>query len=105
MKILITGSSGLIGSSLVRSLKISGNIILSLSRKPGTDSFKWDPATGEIDIPHNINIDAVIHLAGENIARARWSKKQKGRILVRLRHGFRRIQGYRINTETEDKAK
>jgi len=81
MNILITGSSGLIGSSLVRSLKISGNTVLSLSRKPGRDGFKWDPARGEIDLPYNVNIDAVVHLAGENIARARWSKRQKVSIL------------------------
>lgn len=81
MKILITGSSGLIGTSLLRSLKTSGNTILSLSRTPGTDGFKWDPAKGEIDLPDNVNVDAVIHLAGENIARARWSKAQKELIL------------------------
>ncbi|MFC1870148.1 TIGR01777 family oxidoreductase [Chloroflexota bacterium] len=81
MRILITGSSGLIGTSLLRSLKTSGNTILSLSRKPGTDGFKWDPAKGEIDLPDNVNVDAVIHLAGENIARARWSKAQKELIL------------------------
>jgi len=81
VKILITGSSGLIGTSLLRSLKTSGNTILSLSRTPGTDGFKWDPAKGEIDLPDNVNVDAVIHLAGENIARARWSKAQKELIL------------------------
>ncbi|MFC1956634.1 TIGR01777 family oxidoreductase [Chloroflexota bacterium] len=81
MKILITGSSGLIGTSLLRSLKTSGNTILSLSRTPGTDGFKWDPAKGEIDLSDNVNVDAVMHFAGENIARARWSKAQKELIL------------------------
>ena len=73
MKILITGASGLIGTSLVKSLRISGNTVLSLSRTPETGSFRWDPARGEIELPNNVNINAVIHLAGENIARARWS--------------------------------
>jgi len=81
MNILITGASGLIGTSLVWYLKPSGNTVLSLSRTPETDGFKWDPAKGEIELPNNVNIDAVIHLAGENIARARWSKKQKESIL------------------------
>jgi uncharacterized protein (TIGR01777 family) len=81
MNILITGASGLIGTSLFHFLKISGNTVLSLSRTPETDSFKWDPGMGDIELPHNVNLDAVIHLAGENIARARWSKNQKGRIL------------------------
>ncbi|MFC1893886.1 TIGR01777 family oxidoreductase [Chloroflexota bacterium] len=94
MNILITGSSGLIGSSLVRSLKISGNTILSLSREPGKDGFKWDPARGEIDLPYDVNIDVVIHLAGENIARARWSKKQKELILDS------RVKGTRLLVDT-----
>jgi uncharacterized protein (TIGR01777 family) len=89
VKILITGSSGLIGTSLLRSLKTSGNTILSLSRTPGTDGFKWDPAKGEIDLPDNVNVDAVIHLAGENIARARWSKVQKELILESRLKGTR----------------
>jgi uncharacterized protein (TIGR01777 family) len=94
MNILISGSSGLIGTSLVRSLKISGNTVLSLSRTPETYGFKWDPARGEIELPHNVNIDAVIHLAGENIARARWSKQQKESILNS------RVNGTRLLVDT-----
>ncbi|HEY92626.1 MAG TPA: TIGR01777 family protein [Dehalococcoidia bacterium] len=81
MNILITGSSGLIGTSLVRSFKLSENTVLSLSRKPETGGFRWNPTRGEIELPRNVNVDAVIHLAGENIARARWSKRQKESIL------------------------
>jgi len=94
MNILISGSSGLIGTSLVRALKISGNTVLSLSRTPETEGFKWDLDRGEIELPHNVNIDAVIHLAGENIARARWSKKQKESILNS------RIKGTRLLVDT-----
>ena len=81
MKILITGASGLVGTSIARVLELSGNTILSLSRKPKTGGFKWDPDRGEIELPNNINIDVVIHLAGENISQARWSTKQKEAIL------------------------
>ena len=81
MKILITGGSGLIGTSIVRFLELSGNTVLSLSRTPEADGFKWDPDRGEIELPNNINIDAVIRLAGENISQARWSTKQKEAIL------------------------
>jgi uncharacterized protein (TIGR01777 family) len=97
MNMLITGSSGLIGTSLVRSLKTSGNTVLSLSRTPETDGFKWDPSKGEIELPNNININAVIHLAGENIARARWSKNQKGRILDSRVKGTRLLVDAIIN--------
>lgn len=80
MNILITGSSGLIGSALVRSLEMTGNTLVSLSRTPVRYGYKWDPAKGEINLPYNVTIDAVIHLAGENIAKVRWSKKQKALI-------------------------
>jgi len=94
MKILITGSSGLIGSSLVQSLEVSGNSVLTVSRKPEKSSFLWCPSKGEIEIPRNMSIDAVIHLAGENIARARWSTKQKEKILAS------RINGTRLLVDT-----
>ena len=94
MKILITGASGLIGTSLVRSLKLSGHTVLSLSRTPGTDGFKWNPDQREIELPTNVNIDAVIHLAGENISRSRWTKKQKEFIIGS------RIKGTRLLVNT-----
>jgi len=104
MNMLITGPSGLIGTSLVRSLKISGNTIFSLSRTPETDGFKWDPVRGEIDLPNNVNIDAVIHLAGENIARARWSKKQKESIFNSRIKGTRLLVDSIINLKPLPRA-
>ena len=104
MKILITGASGLIGTSMVRSLKLSGNTVSSLSRTPKTDGFKWDPSRGEIELPHNINIDAVIHLAGENIGRVRWSKKQKESILDSRIKGTRLLVNTIINLQSPPKT-
>jgi uncharacterized protein (TIGR01777 family) len=89
VNILVTGASGLIGTAVARALKLSGNTVLSLSRTPETDGFKWNPARGKIELPNNVNIDTVIHLAGENIARARWSKKQKEAILQSRSKGTR----------------
>lgn len=77
MNILITGSRGLIGSAVARSREMRGNTLVPLSRTPARGGFTWDPARGKISLPHNLTIDAVIHLAGENIARVRWSEKQK----------------------------
>jgi uncharacterized protein (TIGR01777 family) len=104
MNILITGASGLIGTSLVRSLKLSGNTVLSLSRTPEMDGFKWDPARGEIEVPNNVNIDAIIHLAGENIARARWSKNQKEAILQSRVKGTRLLVDAMIRLQSPPRA-
>jgi uncharacterized protein (TIGR01777 family) len=104
MNILVTGASGLIGTSVARTLKLSGNTVLSLSRTPETDGFKWDPARGEIELPNNVNIDAVIHLAGENIARARWSKKQKEAILQSRSKGTRLLVNTIIRLKSPPKT-
>ena len=48
---------------------------------PGPDAFRWDPAQGELDPAALAGVDAVVHLAGESIAGARWSPAQRRRIL------------------------
>lgn len=83
MNILITGSSGLIGSSLVPLLLAEGHRVVRLVRSPvqaGQAAFYWDPDAGEIDQAALQGLDAVIHLAGENIARGRWTRTRKARI-------------------------
>jgi uncharacterized protein (TIGR01777 family) len=80
VNILITGSTGLIGSALVQSLRASGYEPIPLSRNPLMEGPYWNPETGEIQLPQQINIDAVIHLSGENIARGRWSSRKKALI-------------------------
>jgi len=64
----------------MRSLKAARHTVLSLSSTPRTGSFAWDPLVGEVNLPHELRIDAVIHLAGANIAEARWSKERKALI-------------------------
>jgi uncharacterized protein (TIGR01777 family) len=83
MKILVSGSTGLVGSALVPLLTTSGHTVVRLTRgskskDPGTVS--WDPEHGQIDARDFEGFDAVIHLAGENIASRRWSANQKIRI-------------------------
>jgi len=83
MRILITGSSGLIGSHLIPFLKDQGNSIVRLVRnKKFTDSTSifWNPATEELDVTEIENFQVIIHLAGENISSRRWSKNQKQKI-------------------------
>src|SRR5215471_8237749 len=82
MRILVTGASGLIGSAAVASLMSSGHEVVRLvrSRPAGEGTAAWDPAKGTIDKTALEGLDAVVHLAGENIAAARWTEEQKARI-------------------------
>jgi uncharacterized protein (TIGR01777 family) len=82
MKILVSGSSGLIGRALVPFLTTGGHEVIRLVRKGGErtpDSVSWDPDAGTIDAAGLEGLDAVVHLAGENIA-GRWSEQKKARI-------------------------
>lgn len=84
MRVLISGSTGLIGTSLVAALKATAHTPVRLLRSPNrddTESILWNPAAG--DFPKNAleNIDAVVHLAGASIAERRWTDAQKTRIL------------------------
>ncbi len=84
MDIAVTGSTGFIGSALVRDLEADGHSVLRVVR-PGTGatsgrSITWDPMTDAIDAAGLEGIDAVVHLAGEGIDARRWSPEQKTRI-------------------------
>ena len=82
VKILVTGSTGLIGSNLREFLTKRGNHVLSMvRRKPsGTDEIQWNPAAGTLDQSSMEGLDAIVHLAGENIASGRWTEERKHRI-------------------------
>jgi len=93
MRILVTGASGLIGSAAVSLFKSSGGDIIRLVRSgaPGSGTAVWNPEKGEIDKAAIEGMDAVVHLAGENIAAARWTEEQKARILNSRVNGTRLI--------------
>ncbi len=75
MKILVSGSSGLIGSALVPFLTAAGHEVTRLTRaKSGAAGVGWD-----LDATRLEDFDAVVHLAGENIA-GRWTTEKKRRI-------------------------
>ncbi|WP_425616109.1 TIGR01777 family oxidoreductase [Anatilimnocola sp. NA78] len=87
MKIAITGASGLVGSALSAFLSTGGHQVTKLVRQAsaggsddGLPTASWNAATGEIALAGNDAPQAVIHLAGENIAGNRWSTKVKERI-------------------------
>jgi len=78
MNILITGSSGLIGTALRDSLTKSGHTLYVMHRHSHTNSpFYWQPDKNTISFDESINIDAVINLAGSNISDGRWTKAKK----------------------------
>jgi uncharacterized protein len=85
MKILVTGSTGLVGTALVGSLKQAGHTVCRLVRPDtdasairGTDGFdvRWNPATGELGAAA-VGADAVVNLAGASIAGGRWAEARK----------------------------
>jgi len=82
MTIAVTGSTGLIGRSLISFLTTGGHRVRRLVRgRAGADDISWDPAAGRLDGAALEGVDAVVHLAGESIAGARWTVEQKQRIL------------------------
>jgi uncharacterized protein (TIGR01777 family) len=82
MKILISGSHGLVGTALIKSLEPEGYEIFRLVRHyPGSSSeIEWSPDRYSIALSLIEGFDAVVHLAGESIAEGRWTDEKKKRI-------------------------
>jgi uncharacterized protein (TIGR01777 family) len=82
MKVLVSGSHGLVGSALVSSLRGEGHEVFALVRHaPSSQSeVEWYPERGSLALARLEGMDAVIHLAGESIADGRWNEAKKQRI-------------------------
>lgn len=83
MRIVIAGSSGLIGTELVNSLRQDGHDVIRLVRRTPVASTEvfWDPAKGEIDSAALAGSDVFINLAGAGVGDHRWTRKYKALIL------------------------
>jgi len=91
VKIVVSGSSGLIGSALIDSLRPDGHSISRLVRSGSTATadvmskmIRWEPPTGSIDLAAMEGADAVVNLAGASVAGGRWTTERK-QILRRSR--------------------
>ena len=80
MNVLVSGSTGLVGSAVVQALTAEQHRVTRLVRTaaaPGTAAISWDPAAKQLPAPALEGLDAVVHLAGENIAKGRWNTAKK----------------------------
>jgi uncharacterized protein (TIGR01777 family) len=79
MKILISGSHGLVGSALVQSLVKDGHEVVRLVRhNPQAGSeIEWHPNQDRLNLQDIEGFDAIVHLAGESIASGRWDDEKK----------------------------
>jgi uncharacterized protein len=98
MLVAVTGSTGLIGTALVRRLEAEGHRVLRFTRSQTTseaDQARWDPMGGCIDAGALATADAVVHLAGRSIGDGlRWTRRIKEEILQS------RVRGTRLLAET-----
>jgi len=93
----VSGASGLIGSALAAALVSEGHTVRRLVRReavPGSGEIYFDPIGGHIEAEKLEGLDALIHLAGENVAAGRWTAARKRRIRQS------RLLGTRLIAET-----
>jgi hypothetical protein len=97
MHLIVTGSTGLVGSAATRRLAAAGHRVRRAVRSrpaPGSDDIFWDPAAGVLDPASLGGVEAAVHLAGESIAGGRWTAQKKARIRDS------RARGTRLLSET-----
>ena len=81
MKILVAGSSGLIGTALCSRLEREGHEVVRLVRRePAQGELRWDPEAGELEQEVLEGIDGVVHLGGRSIATGRWTASVKAQL-------------------------
>ena len=84
MRIAITGSTGLIGSTLVPALRADGHEVRRIVRRVATaeDEATWEPKERRIDPRALDGVDAVINLAGAGLGDRRWTDDYRHTLLA-----------------------
>ena len=80
LRVAISGASGLVGGRLVTFLEGGGHEVWALVRRPPRDGAReipWTPGDPRADLRTAEGLDAIVHLAGENIAGGRWTPTRK----------------------------
>ncbi len=103
MRIAITGSTGMIGSAVIKYFLAQGQQVSQISRQASVANDKtplitWDPARGQMDAAQLEDFDVIIHLAGANVGE-RWDGEYKKSILDS------RVQGTRLLAQTISRLK
>lgn len=73
----ISGASGMVGSALSKAAAQKGWSVIPMVRRRDLQGIYWSVEDDEIDVEALQGVDAVVHLAGENIAGSRWNKAHK----------------------------
>src|SRR6185295_9014937 len=86
VNVLVVGGTGFVGSALARLLTQRGHRVSLLSRRPSAPRalppvYHWDPEREELDPNALAGIEAVVNLAGENLAGVRWTPERKRRLV------------------------
>ncbi|MBP6508692.1 MAG: TIGR01777 family oxidoreductase [Opitutaceae bacterium] len=92
-RVLVSGASGLVARALIPFLESQGHEVLRLVRRRPQCAAEifWQPEAGELDVVSAGRVDAVIHLAGENVAGGRWTLARKAAIMGSRVEGTRTL--------------
>jgi uncharacterized protein (TIGR01777 family) len=102
VRILVSGSTGFLGTAVVDALERQGHTIARLVR-PGTaqqradgshaQAVQWDPVAAQFDAAGAEGADALIHLAGASIASGRWNASRKSLLRTSRIDATRHLMG------------
>jgi uncharacterized protein (TIGR01777 family) len=102
MRILVSGSTGFLGTALIDTLEREGHTIVRLVRpetghldagRDRAQTVRWDPVGGQFDATAAEGADALVHLAGASIADGRWNAVRKNLLRTSRVEATRHLMG------------